>query len=164
MMKNLYLYVILILFEIAVALTYGFILQNIISTETCLSIAFLVPFILLVAFSKKDQEKIQVKVLKTLVVALFFALSSSLIFYSVNGLNGELIGEYEVIVENVSGKAGGSAGFISPYGTHQTVELHDYRPIYTDEDDYVAVGDTIKVREFKGIFGRSYYVFVEEIH
>ena len=163
-MKKIYLYVILILFEVAVGLTYGFILQNIISIEDCLIIAFLVPFILMLIFSMKNQEKIWGKLLRILVLALFLALLSFITFRLVNNKNGKLIGEYEVVVEAVYGRGGGTADFISPYGTTESVELHDYRLIYFDEDDFVDVGDTIKVREYKGIFGVSYYVFVEEIH
>jgi hypothetical protein len=115
-------------------------------------------------FSMKNQEKIWGKLLRILVLALFLALLSFITFRLVNNTNGKLIGEYEVVVEAVYGRGGGTADFTSPYGTTESVELHDYRLIYFDEDDFVDVGDTIKVREYKGIFGVSYYVFVEEIH
>ena len=73
------------------------------------------------------------------------------------------VGEYDVIVEYVNGRGGGYADFTTPQGNEGSVDLHDYRLIIFD-DDYVGVGDTIRVREYKGIFNELYYVFVEEIH
>ena len=163
-MKNTLVYVILFLSEIILGLTYGFLFRNVFPIEPYLAIAFLVPFIVLVFSSRKDNGKIRVRLLTILVVALLFAMECFLIFISVNNIKGEFIGEYEVIVEDRSGKGSGSAGFLSPHGTYEQVDLHDYRIIWTDEDDYVDVGDRIRVREYKGIFDMSFYVFVEEIH
>ena len=162
-MKKTIIYVILALFEITLGLTYGFLLRNVFSIEVCLVIAFLVPFIVILFFSRKDNGKIGARFLKILVIALLFTMACCVIFIFANNIKGELIGEYEVIVEDISAKGGGSAGFISPHGTYEYVDLHDYRIILTDEDDYVDVGDTIRVREYMGIFDMNYYVFIEEM-
>ena len=164
LMKKTIIYVILALFEITLGLIYGFILKNIFSIEICLAIAFLVPFVLVLAFSKKENDKMGAKFLKIFVIALVFAMVCGTIFISANAIKGEFIGEYEVVVESISGHGGGRAGFTSPYGTYEYVDLNDYRIILTDEDDYVDVGDTILVKEYKGIFDMHYYIFVEEIH
>ena len=163
-MKKLYLYVILILFEIAFGLIYGFILQNVFSIETYLIIAFLIPFVLLTASSRKNQGKIIEKVIKILILSLLLTVLSFASYFFCNRTNGEFVDEYEVVVEYVGGRGGGSASFRTPNGEYGDVDLHDYRPILTDEDEYVSVGDIIRVQEYKGIFGMPYYVFVEEVN
>ena len=163
-MKKLLLYVILILFEIAAVLAYGFIFRDIISIETCLIIAFFIPFILFVIFYGKEQGTIKSKLLKIVLLSLCFVLFFIVIFFSVNNIDSKFVGEYEVVVEYIGGGSGNSASFTTPDGEYGSVDLHDYRPILTDEDEYVTVGDTIRIKEYKGVFGFSYYVFVEEVY
>ena len=52
----------------------------------------------------------------------------------------------------------------SANGEREYVDLHDYSPILTDEDEWVNVGDTIKVQKCEGRIGLSYFVFVEEVY
>lgn len=161
-MKKVWIYIILIIFEIALGLAYGFLLQNIIPIEVCLFIAFFVPFLSYLFLLKKQQDVyvklIEVSVLSLLSMAVFITM-----FFGGNKLHGKFIDEYDVIVEYVNGKGGGYADFTTPQGNEGRVDLHDYRPIIVD-DDYVDVGDTIRIREYKGLFNEFYYVFVEEIH
>ena len=152
---------ILIIFEIVLGFAYGFLLQNIIPAEVCLFVAFLVPFFV-IAISFKNQRKVYVKMIETFVLSLLLMAVFIAVFFGVNQWRGEFIGEYDVIVEYVNGRGGGYADFTTPQGNEGRVDLHDYRPIIVDA--YVDVGDTIRVREYKGIFNELYYVFVEEIH
>ena len=85
------------------------------------------------------------------------------IFSGINQLRGEFIGEYDVVVEDVYVKGGGSACCTTPQGEEGIVAFDDFRLIISDDDDVVEVGDTIKVRQYKGLFDKIYYVFVEEI-
>ena len=71
---------------------------------------------------------------------------------------------YVTKIEYVDGKGGGTASFPTPNGTYESVQLYDYRIVYTDEDAWGDVGDIMKVQEYKDIFDQSYYVFVEEVH
>ena len=161
-MKKVWTYIILIIFEIALGLAYGFLLQNIIPVEICLFIAFLVPFFYHSCFLKKQRD-MYVKLIEVLTLSLFSMAIFIGAFFGGNQLRGEFIGEYDVVVEYVNGKGGGYADFKTPQGEEGRVDLHDYRPIIID-DDYVDVGDTIRVRKYKGFFNEIYYVFVEEIH
>ena len=161
-MKKVWIYIILIIFEITLGLVYGFLLQNTIPVEVCLFIAFLVPFFT-ISVSLKKQRDMYVKLIEVLALSLFSMAVFIAVFFGGNQLRGEFIGEYDVIVEYVNGKGGGYADFKTPQGEEGSVDLHDYRPIIID-DDYVDVGDTIRVREYKGLFNEIYYVFVEEIH
>ncbi len=161
-MKKVWIYIILIIFEITLGLAYGFLLQNTVPVEVCLFIAFLVPlFIISVSFKK--QRDMYVRLIEVLVLSLLSMAVFIAVFFGGNQLRGEFIGEYDVIVECVNGRGGGYADFTTPQGDEGRVDLHDYRPIIVN-DDYVDVGDTIRVREYKGLFNEVYYVFVEEIH
>ena len=161
-MKKGWVYGLLIFFETVLGLSYGFLLQNIIPVEVCLFIAFLVPFFV-IAISFKNQREVYVKMIETFFLSLLLMAVFIAVFFCGNQWRGEFIGEYDVIVEYVNGRGGGYAHFTTPQGNEGSVDLHDYRPIIGD-DDYVDVGDTIRVREYKGIFNELYYVFVEEIH
>ena len=161
-MKKGWVYSILIIFEIVLGLAYGFLLQNVIPVEVCLFVAFLVPFFV-ISISSKKQRDVYVKLIETSVLSLLLVAVFIAVIFGGNQLRGEFIGEYDVIVEYVNGRGGGYANFTTPQGNEGSVDLHEYRPIILD-DDYVDVGDTIKVREYKGFFNELYYVFVEEIH
>ena len=104
------------------------------------------------------------KLIEILVLSLLAMSVFILVFSFGNQLRGEFIDEYDVIVEYVNGRGGGIAEFTTPQGKEGRVNLHDYRPIIFDDNNYVEVGDKIRVREYKGVFNQFYYVFVEEIH
>ena len=161
-MKKVWAYIALIIFEIALGLTYGFVLRNFMPVELLFVIAFAFPFFVLFICCKSRKDK-GVKFSGLLFSSwILTAVAISVFFYG-NQLNGEFIGEYNVVVQHLNGKGGRYATFITPAGTEGDVTLHDYRPI-TFDDDYVDVGDTIRVREYKGLFNEYYYVFVKEIH
>ena len=160
-MKKGWLFIVLIIFEIVLGLAYGFVLQNIVPVEICLIIAFFVP-LFIVSTSFKKQRDVYVKFIEVLALSLLSMAVFIAVFFGGNQLRGEFIGEYDVIVEFVDGRGGGYADFTTPQGNEGSVDLHDYRPIIVD-DDYVDVGDTIRVREYKGLFNEIYYVFVAEV-
>ena len=162
-MKKVCIYIILIIFEIALGISYGLLLQNIIPFGVCLLIAFFVPFLAL-SISFINKRDIYVKLIEILVLSLLAMSVFILVFSFGNQLRGEFIDEYDVIVEYVNGRGGGIAEFTTPQGKEGRVNLHDYRPIIFDDNNYVEVGDKIRVREYKGVFNQFYYVFVEEIH
>ena len=139
-----------------------FFLQNIISVEICLFIAFFVPFFI-ISISLKNEQDLHIKIIEVLFLSLLLMAVFMAVFLGGNQLRQDFIAEYDVTVEFVNGRLGGCAYFTTPQGNECSVELHDYRPIFVD-DDYVSVGDTIRVREYKGLFNDIYYVFIEEIH
>ena len=153
--------IILLIFGIASALVYGFFGQNVIPFYVCVISTFLIPFLFLFAsLNKRDQQKkwMDIIALSLLSMAVFVVS-----FSGVNQLHGEFVGEYDVVVEDVYYRSGGSAYFTTPQGEDGVVDLNDHRLVISDDDDVVDVGDTIKVRQYKGLFDKIYYVFVEEI-
>ncbi len=161
-MKINWIYTILFVFEITLALTYGLFFQNYMLDDFFFISAIIVPFTVLI-ISSKEETSMSTKCEKALILSLALMVIFVISFDGLNKLDGEFIDEYDVIVEEVTHRDGGQATFTTPQGNEGSVDLHDYRPIIVD-DDYVDVGDTIRVREYKGIFNELYYVFVEEIH
>ena len=157
-MKKVLLFAMLTIFEIALAIAYGFLLQDVIPIYICLPVAFLFPFTVVhIAF--KNKKDIPMKVLEAVVISLLLVSVAATAFSFTNQIEGEFIDEYDVIVELVSGRGGVYADFTTPDGREGRVNLNDYR-IIREDDDYVRVGDIIRVQEYKGVFNRSYYVFV----
>lgn len=163
MVKNFLVYLSLVFFEIAFAFAYGFLLQNTISVEIAFLLAFCIPLIVLIAFSKNSQDKIKKKLLTALVISLLLGILFLGVLTLGNQLYGEFVAEYTVVVESVHGKGGSTAEFTAPDGDYASVDLHDYRIILTEQDDYVTAGDVIKIQEYKGIFGQPFYKFVEKL-
>ena len=161
-MKKWWVYIILIIFEMALVLAYGFLLQSVIPFGICLFIAFLVPLFIMFV-SLKEQRDLYAKMIEALTFSLFSTAVFIGVFFCGNQLHRDFIDEYDVIVEYVNGRGGGYADFVTPQGDEGRVDLHDYRLVIVDHD-YVDVGDTIRVREYKGLFNRLFYVFVEERH
>ena len=154
-------FIISLVFGIASALVYGFFGQNVIPFAVCVMSTFLIPFLILfIRLNKRDQHKkwLDIVALSLLSMAVFIVS-----FSGINQLRGEFIGEYDVVVEDVYVKGGGAACFTTPQAEEGIVEFDDFRLIISDDDDVVEVGDTIKVRQYKGLFDKIYYVFVEEI-
>ena len=104
-MKKGWVYGLLIFFETVLGLSYGFLLQNIISVEVCLFIAFLVPFFV-IAISFKNQREVYVKMIETFFLSLLLMAVFIAVFFCGNQWRGEFIGEYDVIVEYVNGRGG----------------------------------------------------------
>ena len=161
-MTRLKLYGILTLIEILLGLAYGFLWHNRLPVDYLLAVAFCVAFTVLFVFPK-SQRKTLVKLIESLVLSLLLMAVSLRTLEGVNRLHAELIGEYDVVVEIVYGRGGGSATFTTPLGNEGSVDLHDYRPIVFDDEEHVVAGDTIRVREYKGLFNEVYYIFVEEV-
>ena len=67
-MKKRWICIILIFFEIALALAFGFWLQDMISLELCFAIAFLVP-LFVISVSSKKSENIWIKLIEVLVLS-----------------------------------------------------------------------------------------------
>lgn len=160
-MRKSYVYIILAVFEIALALSYGFILQNAVPLVFCVMVAFTTPIFVLHLCSK-ERRNISAKWKELLTASLLLMSVFSTVFFGINELHGEFIGEYDVIVEYVNGRGGGYAEFTTPQGRAGSVDLNDYRILIID--DSVEIGDTIRVREYKGFFNKYYYRFVEEKH
>ena len=160
-MKINWIYTILFVFEITLALTYGLFFQNYMLDNFFFISAIIVPFTVLL-ISSKEETSMSTKCEKALILSLALMVIFVISFDGLNKLNGEFIDEYDVIVEEVTFRDGGQATFTTPQGIKGRVNLHDYRPIVEDENDCVNVGDFIRVQEYKGIFNQSYFVLVDK--
>ena len=160
-MSLLLIVVLMVLSEIVLGCLYGFLLQNVIPYELLLSVAYILPFTLLLIFWKNRRDKTVVKIVEIAVLSLLLCIVAPLTYDAGNHLCAEMTAQYDVVVESVYGHGGGRAEFTAPDGCSAEVDLHDYRVVLTD--DYVEVGDTIRVQEYRGLFKQPYYVFVEEI-
>lgn len=47
-----------------------------------------------------------------------------------------------------------------PQGIEGKVNLHDYIPILADIEDFVNVGDLIRVQENKGVLNLTYFILL----
>lgn len=150
-----------VLLEIILGCLYGFWLQNAIPYELFLCVAYIFPFVLLLLLWKNRRDKTLVKIIEVAALSLLLCIVAPITYDVGNHLSSEMTAQYDVVVESVYGRGGGSATFTTPDGRSAEVDLHDYRVVLVD--DYVEVGDTIRVQEYCGLFQQPYYVFVEEI-
>ena len=153
--------VLLALSEIVLGCLYGFLLQNVIPYGLLLAVAYILPFTLLLIFWKNRRDKTVVNIVEAAVLSLLLCIVALSTYDAGNHLHAEMTAQYDVVVESVYGRGGGSAAFTTPDGHSAEVDLHDYRVVLTG--DYVEVGDTIRVQEYCGLFQQPYYVFVEEV-
>lgn len=147
--------------EIVFGFLYGFWLQYLIPYELFLTVAFVIAVILFLSLWKHHHGKTMIKVVEIFALSMLLLVVAPITYDAGNRLSKEMITQYDVVVESVYGRGGGRAEFTAPDGCSAEVELHDYRVVLTDE--YVEVGDTIRVQEYRGLFKQPYYVFVEEI-
>jgi len=112
---------------------------------------------------KKNIENIVVGLIEYIAVGLIVLVIAFTVFFDLNRISGSFVAEYDVEVQDVYGRDGGRAYFTTPDGREGDVPLNDYRIIIPDDADMVEPGDTIRVKEYIGIFGSPYYDFVEEI-
>ena len=160
-MRKAWIYVVILFaFEMALGLVYGFFLQSAVSVAIFIFISFSVPFLVLFIFKRTEKDRV-VRLIETLILSFLLMAVFVMVFWGGNQLGGDLVGEYDVTVEFVNGRGGGTAYFTTPSGEEGSVGLNDYR-IIVEDDDCISVGDTIRVREYKGFFNQFYYALAEK--
>ncbi len=148
--------------ELAWVFGYGLLLNSFLPMEFFFFVALGIPFCVYMIFCKKLSFNNKVnKMIFVAICSLILAVLSIFLYDGLNRFSSELITEYEVEVEETSARIDKYAYFTDPAGRYVKVALNDYRPILTDE--YIAEGDVIKVREYVGLFGDAFYVFVEKV-
>ena len=106
-MKIGWIYIILFVFEITLALAYGFFFQNSMLDSFFFISAIIIPFTVLLISSKKIS--MTTKCDKALILSLALMAVFVIAFNGVNRLDGYFINEYDVIVKWVTLRAGGRA-------------------------------------------------------
>lgn len=162
-MKRLYVYIIAVVFEILFAIFYGFFLQNIINLTDYIFLSFCFAFLILLISAKTENNNFKVKAIELLTLSFILCALSLAVFWTGNNARIQMVGEYDVIVEDTTYQNGGIAYFTNKKGHQGQVDLHDYRSITSENEDFIDIGDTIRVQEYAGLFGQTYYVFIAEI-
>ena len=155
-------FVVCIICELAWIFCYGAFLNSFLPMSVFFLAAFGIPFCVNMIFYKKlpFNDKVN-KMLWVLIVSLILAGLSTLLYDAINCASGEFVAEYEVEVESCLYNNGGKAYFTTPDGKDSSVRLNDYRVIKQD-DDYIKEEDVITVREYVGLFGKTFFVLVDE--
>jgi hypothetical protein len=83
-------------------------------------------------------------------VTVIAVVGSWAVYFHVNNLQSTFVAEYEATVNDVYYRGEGIAYFLNPDGEARAADLQDRRLVVTD-DSYVKIGDTIRVREYKGL-------------
>ena len=97
----------------------------------------------------------------TLLVTVIAVVGSRVIYFCVNSLQGTFVAEYEATVYDAYYRGEGTAYFLNPDGEARAVDLQDHRWVVLD-DSYVKVGDTIRVREYVGLFDVPFCTLAEQ--
>ena len=155
-------FVVCIACELTWIFCYGFFLNSFLPMSVFFFAAFGISFCVHLIFYKKlpFNDKVN-KMLWVLIISLLLAGVSTLLYDAINRSSGEYVAEYEVEVIDSNQRNGGIAYFIDQNGNTADVNLHDYR-IIAIEDDYVNEGDIIAVREYIGLFGETFFIFVDK--
>ncbi len=159
-MKRYIPYITVVAFQIILGLIYSLLPYDIVPTLIYFFSVFVPFFILYLSSHEKHSTK---KVIKLLIISVLFSAVSIAVFTETNRIHGEFIAEYNVTVESINGRGSGSATFTKTDGSYGKVALMDERAIICDDDKSVEIGDVITVREYRGLLGKTYYVFIEGV-
>lgn len=162
-MKKFIILFSLILAEAVLGIVYGLSPQNRVSSLVTFAAGGAIAFGFLLTCALK-KHKLKEIIVDVTVFSLIIGIIPFIFCTEVNQIDGKLVAEYTVTVERISGRGSGSASFYTPDGDYGTVNLHDHRIMILDGEEFVDVGDKIKVQEYIGIFKKKYYVFVEEVY
>ncbi len=159
-MKHYIPYIVAVVFEIILGLIYCFLPYDKVPALIYFFSVFVPFFILYLSLHEKNSTK---KVIKILIISVIFSAVSIAVFTRTNQICGKFIAEYNVTVESINGRGSGSASFTKTDGSYGKVDLMDERVMIFDEKKSVDIGDVITIREYRGLFGKTYYIFVEEV-
>lgn len=162
-MKKFIILFSLILAEAVLGIVYGISPKNRSSTLVSFAVGAVIAFGVLL-FCALKKHRISEIIVDVTVFSLIIGIIPFIFCTVVNQIDGKLVAEYTVTVERISGRGSGSASFYTPDGDYGTVNLYDHRIMILDGEEFVDVGDKIKVREYIGIFKDTYYIFVEEVY
>ena len=160
MIKLLKHFVILLIVAIVTTLGYGFLIGGELSDYYYIfeSITLVALSLLL---SRKTLNKKFVEQFTEMMVMVGLIIGISVFSYTVvNDFSGELVAEYDAKVTESYGPGKGdfySAHFIDSQGEVGGIDYYAGLEFSIDPDKYPYEGDTIHVKEYKGLFGLTYY-------
>ncbi len=158
MIKLLKHYVILLVVAIVTTLGYGFLIGGELSDYFYIFESItLVALALLLSRKTLNKKFVEQFTEIMIVVALIVLFVSTGSYRVVNEFSGELVAEYDAKVTETNGRGGHTAYFIDSQGNEGSVYYETWFKIFIGEDEYPCEGDTIHVREYKGLFGKTFY-------
>lgn len=158
MIKSLKHFVILLVVAIVTTLGYGFLIGGELSDYFYIfeSITLVALSLLLSrkTLNKKFVEQFTEFMIMVALIVLFISPGS---YDVVNEFSGELVAEYDAKVTETYGRFDHNAGFIDSQGNEGSIYYETWFKFFIDPDKYPFEGDTIHVREYKGLFGKTFY-------
>jgi membrane-bound ClpP family serine protease len=97
----------------------------------------------------------------TLLVTVIAVVGGWAIYFYTNSLQSTFVSEYDAVVTDTYYRGGGTAWFQNPKGEERSVELHG-DSLSVTSDSHVEIGDTIRVREYKGLFDVPFCTLAEQ--
>ncbi len=98
----------------------------------------------------------------TLLVTVIAVVGSWVIYFFANSLQGTFVSEYDAVVTHTDYyRFSGTAWFQNPKGEERSVELHG-DSLRVTSDSHVEIGDTIRVREYVGLFDVPFCTLAEQ--
>ena len=157
MKKLLKHFALLLIVGVSTTLVYGFLVGGELSIYY-----YIFESIILIAtsllFARKNITKKFVAQISEMMVMVGLIIGISAFSYTiVNDFSGELVAEYDAKVTETNGRGGHTAYFIDSQGNEGSVYYETWFKIFIGEDEYPCEGDTIHVREYKGLFGKAFY-------
>jgi|GEM_PF-1247216 len=116
-----------------------------------------------VCYSRQTFTRLLTRLGKTVAVALIAMVLSVVLYGTINCMSGDFMMEYDAVVTHADYWRGRTLYFDNPNGENRYVNLYDYDPFKEDDDDYLfGIGDTVRVREYRGLFDAPFCLLTEK--
>ncbi len=163
-MSLLYRYLTYFLWSVAYLFLFGFVLDKFL--PDLVSLLILIVGIILIHIlmtPRSEGMDIKTRLSEILVIAVLFGGGSLFAYDKLNKSTEEFVRQFDVVAVTVyTDELGGRIYFYDDDGNYCVA---DYNYVLFDNGDprkhFVVSGDTVRIDEYKGFFGNSYYSFVK---
>ena len=163
-MSLVYRYLTYFAWAVAYIFLFGFVFDRYL--PDLVSILILLAGFILIHFlmtPKSEKFDIKTRLSELLVISVLLGGGSLFAYNKLNQSAEKFVRQFDVVAQNVySDQFGGRIYFYDEDGTYCTA---DYKPLLIDTGDprkhFPMAGDIVRIDEYKGLFGNSYYDFVK---
>lgn len=107
-------------------------------------------------------ESVWKRLFLILVVTVLSMTGGWAVYFYVNSLQGTFVSEYDAVVTHTDYyRFSGTAWFQNPKGEERSIGLHG-DSLSVTSDSHVEIGDTIRVREYVGLFDVPFCTLTEQ--
>ena len=154
-------YLAVMLCALVLILVYGFTFGGQLSVwhGTVLFVVYFCVFS--VCYRRQTFVRLLTRLGKAVAVSAIATVLSVVLYGTFNCMSGELVMEYDAVVTFADYWRGSTVYFDNPDGENRYIHLDDYSPFKTEGDYLYNVGDTVHVREYRGIFDVPYCIAAE---